>query len=364
MKKISIYVSNQELKPSNYYRIVQYAKRISGVTIYNIYPTFIFRLMIRYRSTRIRRRIFEKILRIVSNYRIKKYLKKDLNSLPDIVVVQKSMSKFSSTNQIRKLREKLISNTKFLWDFDDIIFQSKQIQDDEYYLYCKYAKNIIVTSNYLKNDLPSECHNKIKILPTTDFDMHISFSKLKDFNRNRLEKMKSEIDLIWLATSSNLDYLVSVLPYLEKTAKILKIRYHKQLTLKIVCDKGLDTGCYYLNVRFIKWSREVAIEEVRSASIGIMPLIPSFFSKGKGGFKLIQYISSGLPVIASNVGYNEFVFKDDIGFLLDQYDDWIDAIIELSINRKKWENCSTKALQVWEKYFNAEDNLKFWEKML
>jgi glycosyltransferase involved in cell wall biosynthesis len=39
--------------------------------------------------------------------------------------------------------------------------------------------------------------------------------------------------------------------------------------------------------------------ELSSSDIGIMPLKHTMFENGKCGFKLIQYMASGLPVVAS-----------------------------------------------------------------
>ena len=38
-----------------------------------------------------------------------------------------------------------------------------------------------------------------------------------------------------------------------------------------------------------------------------MPLFETKWEKGKCGYKLIQYMASGLPVIASNFGFNKKV---------------------------------------------------------
>ena len=367
MSKISIYVSNELLKPANYYRIVQYAKEIEDAEVHNIYPTRLFEHTIKNRDKFFVRRIYNKLLRRIANKRIIKYLKKDLNNLPKYVVIQKSMTKYMMNRKARKLQEELLSKTKLIWDFDDHIIEDGQIQNEDFLLYASKADKIIVTSNYLKNILPRNSRKKVMLLPTSDMDMYIGKDKLNEVNKSRLSRMDKEIELLWLATSANIPHLKSIVSKLELAAKILEIKYKKKLILKVVCDKKINIKCYHLKIVNIKWTREVAIRETRNASIGIMPLIETNYSKGKGGFKLIQYMSTGLPVIASNVGYNKELFKGDIGYLLDDKKNkasWVDAIVELSTNKDKWTSCSKNALKVWEEHFNAYDNLKVWKNIL
>lgn len=70
-----------------------------------------------------------------------------------------------------------------------------------------------------------------------------------------------------------------------------------------------------------------------------MPLIENEFTLGKGGFKLIQYLSIGLPVIASNVGFNNEIINSECGFSLDDKDSLI-----------SWEKAIISMTELWEKY--------------
>ena len=58
------------------------------------------------------------------------------------------------------------------------------------------------------------------------------------------------------------------------------------------------------------------MKEIISAHIGIMPLPDNDFTRGKGGFKLIQYMSTAMPVIASAVGFNKQIVTKDFGYLV------------------------------------------------
>jgi glycosyltransferase involved in cell wall biosynthesis len=64
--------------------------------------------------------------------------------------------------------------------------------------------------------------------------------------------------------------------------------------------------------------------------IGIMPLIDGPFERGKCGYKLVQYMAAGLPVIASPIGVNnQIVHPGENGYLAASTTEWLDAFRKL-----------------------------------
>jgi len=54
-----------------------------------------------------------------------------------------------------------------------------------------------------------------------------------------------------------------------------------------------------------------------------MPLVDGFWEKGKCGYKLIQYMACGVPVVASPVGVNvDIVDGNECGMLAADIEDW------------------------------------------
>jgi glycosyltransferase involved in cell wall biosynthesis len=61
-----------------------------------------------------------------------------------------------------------------------------------------------------------------------------------------------------------------------------------------------------------------------------MPLVDHPWERGKCGYKLVQYMASGLPVVASPVGVNtELVAHGINGFLASSAAEWVDGISRL-----------------------------------
>ena len=78
------------------------------------------------------------------------------------------------------------------------------------------------------------------------------------------------------------------------------------------------------------WTEETETSLIRRMDIGIMPLSDTPWSRGKCGYKLIQYMACGLPVIASPVGVNAQIVEDGVnGFLAATPAEWQAALRRL-----------------------------------
>lgn len=84
------------------------------------------------------------------------------------------------------------------------------------------------------------------------------------------------------------------------------------------------------NVETIRWSEEAEGTMIADCDIGIMPLSDAPFARGKCGYKLIQFMACGLPVVASPVGVNVELVKHGInGFLAETDEEWATALQRL-----------------------------------
>jgi glycosyltransferase involved in cell wall biosynthesis len=77
----------------------------------------------------------------------------------------------------------------------------------------------------------------------------------------------------------------------------------------------------------IPWREETEVDEIRRCDVGIMPLPDEPWARGKCGFKLIQYMACGLPVLASPVGVNQQIVEHGVnGFLAQTPQEWVTAL--------------------------------------
>lgn len=79
------------------------------------------------------------------------------------------------------------------------------------------------------------------------------------------------------------------------------------------------------------WREDDEVAELARFDVGIMPLPDEPWERGKCGYKLIQYMAVGRPVVASPVGVNTMLVEDGVnGFLADSEADWSRALRQLA----------------------------------
>ena len=109
---------------------------------------------------------------------------------------------------------------------------------------------------------------------------------------------------------------------------------HKFRLLLIGADKSLNFKG--VDIEHLDWSFDKEQEYLNMFDIGIMPLSPDKYSEAKGGYKLLMYMSVGIPQIASPVGINkDIVIQNETGFLANSKQEWIDYITFFIENQEK-----------------------------
>jgi glycosyltransferase involved in cell wall biosynthesis len=79
-----------------------------------------------------------------------------------------------------------------------------------------------------------------------------------------------------------------------------------------------------------EWSLNTEVTHLSRFDIGLMPLPEDAFTRGKGGYKLLQYMAMALPVVASPVEINREIVEDgENGFLADHSADWVVSLSRL-----------------------------------
>lgn len=83
------------------------------------------------------------------------------------------------------------------------------------------------------------------------------------------------------------------------------------------------------------WDETTETSEIQGFDLGIMPLPDEPFERGKCGFKLIQYMACGLPVVASPIGANRQIVDQGVnGFWASTSIEWFEALSRLREDKK------------------------------
>jgi len=125
------------------------------------------------------------------------------------------------------------------------------------------------------------------------------------------------------------------------TARYLKL---VETSLAAICKDGrtrlllVGSGNVELNIvplEIRSWHENTEIDDIQSFDVGIMPLHDDLWERGKCGYKLIQCMACGRPVIASPVGVNRRIVDHGVnGFFASTAVEWSNALETLQKDNK------------------------------
>ena len=133
-----------------------------------------------------------------------------------------------------------------------------------------------------------------------------------------------EIVLGWMGTHSTLAYLRPLLPVFRRLAETHRFR------VRIIGAGGTGLQVHGVDVETLPWSLEREVEDLQSFDVGVYPIAADEWAQGKSGFKAIQYLSCGVPFVASPVGIVASIgTPGSTHFVARGEDEWLDSLSRL-----------------------------------
>jgi glycosyltransferase involved in cell wall biosynthesis len=229
---------------------------------------------------------------------------------------------------------------KIIYDLDDAVMYKDQIPERYSRLrFRRFARSaeladMIITGNSYLAEQASKFNQNVVILPTG--------LDTKAYRAQTGIQNDEKIRLVWIGSRSTLKYLAEIKPALEQIGS-----HFSNVTLRIICDDFFDLK--NMEVEKIQWSLKKQAADLATSHIGLAPLPDNRFTRGKCGFKILQYQVAGLPVVASPVGVNsEYARQDVTAFHAVNIHDWTEKISQLIVDpqlRKQMGNKGTEHVQ-------------------
>ena len=209
----------------------------------------------------------------------------------------------------------------YILDYDDAIFhrydQHKNILI-RFFLSNKIAKlmlhadTVISGNNYIA-DYANKFAQKEKIIIPTAVNIDLYDQTLSEKNQ--------QFTIVWIGTQSTAKYVESV----SEALKEVCIKTNGKFIMI-----GARADLPGVPVEFIEWSEVEEIKHLKSCHVGIMPLPDQHWERGKCGFKIIQYMASKIPVIASPVGVNSSIIEHGVnGYLASSRRAWVECLYKV-----------------------------------
>jgi len=211
---------------------------------------------------------------------------------------------------------------KIIYDFDDAIwlpnasgvnkFAARLKWHGKVGTICKLSWKVSCGNDFLAA-YARRFNTNVTVIPTTvDTQYHLQMESVGTFDKPVIG---------WTGSASTNQYLQML------DDVLFELRKRCDFEFLVISNQPPDMKFPH---RFVKWSREREIEDLSEMSIGVMPLPDNEWSKGKCGFKLIQYLSIGIPAVASPVGVNnEIVINGETGLIAATKEEWVAALEQL-----------------------------------
>lgn len=219
----------------------------------------------------------------------------------------------------------LLRGVPYVLDFDDAIFHNYDLHRSAAVRWF-FGKRIdtlmanavlVVTGNeYLAQRAKNAGAHWVEVVPTV-IDLDRYTTSLYRHETHIIEPLC----IVWIGSPSTARYLEVISKALQALSKRIPF------LLKVI---GAHFHIPGVCIESVKWTEETEVEAISAGHIGVMPLIDSPWEQGKCGYKLIQYMACGLPVVASSVGVNSQIVDDGVnGFLASNDDEWELALMQL-----------------------------------
>ncbi|HEV2125775.1 MAG TPA: glycosyltransferase [Chloroflexota bacterium] len=122
----------------------------------------------------------------------------------------------------------------------------------------------------------------------------------------------------WMGSGSTVPYLLEILPVFQAINR-------GAVRMKLV-TVGAGTLPAQPWLEQHQWTLESEARLLASFDVGIMPLPDDPWTRGKCGYKLLQYFAAGVPAVASPVGVNRALLDRGGGIAVRSTDEWRAAL--------------------------------------
>ena len=133
----------------------------------------------------------------------------------------------------------------------------------------------------------------------------------------------------WIGSHSTFQYFESIIPVLEDLRRLVRFR------VAIVGSGRQEVSIRGVDVAVRPWRLDEEVRDFQNLDIGVYPLPHDEWAESKSGLKAIEYLSVGIPFVASRVGLvAELGVPGETHFLAETHDEWRDALVRLVGDRE------------------------------
>lgn len=220
---------------------------------------------------------------------------------------------------------------RVVFSFDDAVYVGHDLKAHRYpFLYrFKYSSGIheiianstgVIAGSSILADYARQYNDRVETIPTVvDTDLYRY--------RSPADEQPGPLTIGWHGSNSTSPYLSLVFPALERLAR----RHGDMLRFRFYGDTRLKPPLP--NCEILPFRLQTELSDLRSISIGLMPLTDTPWTRAKCAFKAIQYMALGIPTVVSPLGMAAQLVQDGKNGLYAHTDeDWYRALNQLILD--------------------------------
>lgn len=224
----------------------------------------------------------------------------------DVVVLQKVLPPILVQRIVVRLQRRLV------FDFDDAVYMNQNKRNSvRLEILLSRARLVVVSNDVLEQYARRFCVKSLRIVGPIDCSR---------YRPRKSEQRPGTVTIGWIGSVPTTQYLELVRQPLQEI-----MRRHANVMLELIGAGPFATDG--LRLKTHRWSLNSEVELLEHFDVGIMPLLDDEWSRGKGGYKILQYMAMGIPSIASPVGINSVLIEPGVnGYLASTAEEWLDKL--------------------------------------
>jgi glycosyltransferase involved in cell wall biosynthesis len=240
---------------------------------------------------------------------------------------------------------------KIIVDYDDAVFHIydtskhyfvRKLFSNKIDRVMKVADYVVVGNEYLEDRSKLNNKNTVLIPTVVDFNKYSEVSKSIE--------QSNVVKLGWIGTPYTQKYLLALSDVLDRLSIDVDYELHLIGANESIYPKFKNT-----NLIIHSWHAETEISLLQSLDVGLMPIPDESFERGKCGYKLIQYLACGKPVIGSDVGVNRKIIENcEGGFIVSTKEEWYDGLYRLLTDKNLRDSLSKSAQDGVYSFYSVE----------
>nr|WP_314841126.1 hypothetical protein [uncultured Microbacterium sp.] len=202
-----------------------------------------------------------------------------------------------------------------VYDFDDALYLDRRGPFPKAAIWrsAVAAADRVIAGNEMLAEHASSVNRNVVVIPSCVEPAQ--YSRKGDFTIGETPRA------VWIGSPATERYLRDI------ESALLRAHRETGMRLSVVSAGRATLGALDDMVDRIEWSPQTFGATLADADLGLMPTPDSAWTRGKCGYKLLQYGAAGLPMMGDPIGVNAEILRRGDGLAPRTERDWADALV-------------------------------------